>query len=80
MESGGRQPNEQNPMTAVRAAWALPKECNACGQTLLLKHLLVDDGCPCNSPRGVNMTPQHCDLCRTDNCVKPAHHIRLGED
>ena len=41
---------------------------------------LVDDGCPCNTPRGVNITPQPCSLCRTDNCVKPAHAALGGSE
>lgn len=52
-----------------------PAECRACGKPLLLANLLVDDGCPCNSPRGVNFAPQPCALCKTEECVKPAHRL-----
>lgn len=54
-----------------------PVECRACGKPILLCNLYVDDGCPCNSPRGVNFKPQPCARCRTDHCVKPGH--RLGD-
>lgn len=50
--------------------------CNACGKPLLLMNLFTDDGCPCNSPRGVNLSPQACAICNTGNCVKPGHHIK----
>jgi hypothetical protein len=53
----------------------LPDNCNACGKPVLLSNLFVDDGCPCNSPRGVNFKPRPCALCRHDYCVKPGHHI-----
>ncbi len=54
----------------------IPATCRACERVLVLENLFVDDGCPCNSPRGVNFTPQRCDLCKTDNCVKPGHRIK----
>jgi hypothetical protein len=53
----------------------IPRTCNACGRILLLENLYVDDGCPCNSARGVNFTPQPCGLCRLDCCVKPGHRL-----
>ena len=53
----------------------IPRNCTACGELLLLENLYVDDGCPCNSARGVNFKPQPCDLCRLDCCVKPGHRI-----
>lgn len=52
----------------------IPWKCNGCGAPLLLENLFADDGCPCNTPRGVNFAPQPCALCRID-CVKPGHHI-----
>ena len=55
----------------------IPGCCLGCGAPLLLEHLFVDDGCPCNTPRGVNFVPLPCRTCGTDNCVKPGH--RLGE-
>lgn len=59
----------------MNAATTIPEKCNACGRPLLLVNLFVDDGCPCNSPRGVNFTPQPCGVCKTDNCVKIAHRV-----
>lgn len=52
-----------------------PINCTACKKPLLLCNLFVDDGCPCNSPRGVNFKLSTCGLCRADDCVKPAHHL-----
>jgi hypothetical protein len=54
----------------------IPEKCRGCGASLLLENLYVDDGCPCNTPRGVNLKPQHCDLCRTEDCVKPGHRLQ----
>lgn len=53
----------------------VPKNCKACGQGLYIGNLFVDDGCPCNSPRGVNFTPRYCEFCKADDCVKPGHHF-----
>lgn len=53
----------------------IPIACNGCGQQLLLANLYCDDGCPCNSPRGVNFRPQDCGRCGVDNCVKPGHRL-----
>ena len=47
--------------------------CQACGELLLPANALMDDGCPCNSERGVNFEPIACELCKTSNCVKPGH-------
>jgi len=49
--------------------------CHGCGKPLLMENLFVDDGCPCNTPRGVNLTPKPCAICQTDDCVKPGHRI-----
>jgi len=49
----------------------IPTQCNGCGKPLFLENLYVDDGCPCNTPRGVNFKPAPCPTCKTDNCVKP---------
>lgn len=62
-------PNPSNPN--------IPTKCNGCGAPLLLEHLYVDDGCPCNTPRGVNFKPMACPTCKTDNCVKPGHRLPL---
>lgn len=53
----------------------LPSKCNGCGQPLLLENLYVDDGCPCNSSRGINMRPHTCGICQNTFCVKPGHHL-----
>jgi hypothetical protein len=49
--------------------------CRGCGKPLLLENIYVDDGCPCNSQRGVNFQPRPCSICGTEACVKPAHHL-----
>lgn len=49
--------------------------CNGCGERLLNENIFVDDGCPCNTPRGINFTPIHCDLCKAEDCIKPGHRI-----
>ncbi len=54
----------------------IPNECNGCGKSLLLENLYVDDGCPCNTPRGVNFKPIKCTKCKTDDCVKPGHQLK----
>lgn len=54
---------------------SFPRECRACREPLLIENVYCDDGCPCNSPRGVNFKPQACERCRTDNCVKPGHRL-----
>lgn len=53
----------------------IPQNCAACGRVLKLENLFVDDGCPCNSSRGVNFTPLECPTCKADNCVKPGHRL-----
>lgn len=53
----------------------IPLKCNGCGATLLLESLFVDDGCPCNTPRGVNFNPQACATCKVKDCVKPGHRL-----
>lgn len=53
----------------------IPVLCNGCGLPLLLENLYVDDGCPCNTPRGVNFKPLPCPICKMDNCVKPGHRL-----
>jgi hypothetical protein len=63
-----------------------PERCNGCQEPLLLENLFVDDGCPCNTPRGVNFKPQRCERCLdwdyqkgtsapAEDCVKPGHRI-----
>lgn len=32
----------------------LPKQCGGCGKPLLPENAWMEDGCPCNSPKGVN--------------------------
>lgn len=53
---------------------SFPKTCNACGQPLLLENVFCEDGCPCNSPRGVNVPVRDCSFCMTE-CARPAHRI-----
>jgi dCMP deaminase len=52
-----------------------PTTCSACDKPLLLSNMFTDDGCPCNSPRGVNFKPQPCERCHTSYCVKPGHRL-----
>lgn len=52
----------------------VPKNCNACGQPLLLENLFVEDGCPCNSPFGVNFKPAPCTSCGV-RCARPGHRL-----
>jgi len=53
----------------------IPDVCAACGKPLLLENLFVEDGCPCNSPLGVNFPPAPCPECRA-LCSRPGHRIR----
>jgi hypothetical protein len=53
----------------------IPERCSACGEPILMANLHVDDGCPCNSPRGVNFPPTRCGICNVDDCVKPGHRL-----
>lgn len=49
--------------------------CNGCGHPLLLENLLCEDGCPCNTPRGVNYKPVPCAICG-EPCTRPGHHLK----
>jgi hypothetical protein len=51
--------------------WA--QRCHGCGSRLDPENAFVDDGCPCNSPRGINFEPAECRICK-EPCVKPGHH------
>lgn len=53
----------------------IPTHCKACGAALLLENLLVCDGCPCNSPNGVNFDPKPCAICKVDCCTRPGHRL-----
>ena len=53
----------------------IPSICGGCEKPLLLENLFVDDGCPCNTPRGINFDPKPCAICKTDHCVKPGHRL-----
>lgn len=53
----------------------IPEKCAYCHQPILLENLYCDDGCPCNSARGINFKPKECKICRVDNCVKPGHRL-----
>ena len=37
------------------------RKCNGCGKPLLLKNEWMEDGCPCNSPKGCNKQEKVCD-------------------
>ena len=37
------------------------RKCNGCGKPLLLKNEWMEDGCPCNSPKGCNKQEKACD-------------------
>jgi hypothetical protein len=56
----------------------IPRKCNGCSKPLLLENLFFDDGCPCNSGRGINFAPRSCSICRVHNCVKPGHRLMQG--
>ena len=53
----------------------IPEKCRGCGKPILLENLYCDDGCPCNTPRGVNFKGRPCNLCKIDDCIKPGHHL-----
>lgn len=55
-------------------------KCRGCGAPLLPENALADDGCPCNSARGLNWPPMPCAICRVDDCVKPAHRATTEEE
>ena len=42
--------------------------CNACGEPLLPENVRVADGCPCNSPRGINHGLVAVDTCTCPVC------------
>lgn len=42
--------------------------CKACGRPLYLRNLAVADGCPCNSPRGVNHGLVPVAVCTCNEC------------
>ena len=50
----------------------IPEGCNACGKPLLLENLFVEDGCPCNSRKGINFVPEDCMICG-ERCARPGH-------
>lgn len=53
----------------------IPQKCRECGEPLLIANLYADDGCTCNSRRGVNFKPALCGFCGVDDCVKPGHRL-----
>lgn len=63
---------------AIDALSHIPTACIACNEPILLANLLVDDGCPCNSVRGVNFKPESCIICERPDCVKPGHRFMFG--
>lgn len=58
-------------------ALVISGKCNACGSAFSMDNLHCDDGCPCNSPRGVNLQPMPCVACKSTGCIKPGHRISL---
>lgn len=44
----------------------IDRSCRGCGKRLTPDNLTVADGCPCNSPRGVNhgLVPKHVCTCK----------------
>ncbi len=65
-------------MTSDQCFLTCPMSCNGCGTPLLLQNMYVDDGCPCNTQRGINFAPMPCRLCGGASCVKPAHRLAVG--
>ena len=65
----------RRPAAVTEGAEGLWPSCHGCGKALLMENLFCDDGCPCNSARGINLTPKPCSYCGTDNCVKPGHRL-----
>jgi hypothetical protein len=53
----------------------IPEKCNGCDKPILLENLYVDDGCRCNTMRGINFEPMSCNICKTEDCVKPGHRL-----
>lgn len=45
--------------------------CRACGEPLVPENSRVADGCPCNSPRGVNHGLVPAGVCACDSCLLP---------
>lgn len=43
-------------------------ECAGCGKPLLVMNHNVADGCPCNSPRGINHGKVPVSTCACDEC------------
>jgi hypothetical protein len=42
--------------------------CRHCGRALLSPNIMMADGCPCNSPRGVNHGLVPKNICTCDEC------------
>lgn len=52
----------------------IPEKCNGCGKPLLIENLYVEDGCPCNSMKGINFKPKPCRRCG-EACSRPGHRL-----
>lgn len=48
--------------------FAPPDLCRGCGKMLLPENRLISDGCPCNSPRGINHGLVAKNTCTCDIC------------
>lgn len=45
-----------------------PLECRGCGQPLVSDNYRIADGCPCNTPRGINHGLVPKDVCTCPQC------------
>lgn len=75
LELSREPPSDEELMFISQQRNGIPKACNGCGKPLLLENLYVDDGCPCNTPRGINFETRGCAICREDTCCKPGHRL-----
>jgi hypothetical protein len=55
------------------------KPCNGCGEPLSVENAWMEDGCPCNSPMGVNSQNETRWLLLHELQQRQAHHLRAAE-
>ena len=60
--------------------WEPKPLCNGCGKKLLPENAWMEDGCPCNSPKGVNDTQPAEDPEEWVEITDPEHVLRAGVD